>query len=390
MQISDEHIIDQFLTDFSRLHKITSPQKVIQTLSEKIFASVYKDEFIDKLKTRVDVCLNGLDLSTLFSVKQIIESILNEGDSDNIGLSNFLYNSIERIYYPREVQELENIKKLFPLDDQSSWRNFIIHNKKLESCKDYNIQDSQEPYGRRMQQSVSVITKLISKGNRDFHEILENCALLRGLIANDLGHIGGSNAYGKTRDCMAFTILKDNEPSGLYSELGEFIDAADKRQRTSESHSENYRFQEIYEKDKDLLERMSIVRDNIDGKEIELSKFIFYKDGKITLNHSHPSVFLQVSKYTGDLYSRAMKEESNVELYKITGEIFWWLCQAKPWMRGDPSIAELLIRSIYRSKELAIADAPWKTGVIPWVEATKDFSAKAFSERFHTLLEIAS
>lgn len=69
----------------------------------------------------------------------------------------------------------------------------------------------------------------------------------------------------------------------------------------------------------------------------------------------------------------------------LTPHIFWWICAAKPWERGDPSIAEAMVRALYKSKGTDLP--PWRPHVIPWVEATKCFSPEAFAEKWTSLFE---
>ena len=67
------------------------------------------------------------------------------------------------------------------------------------------------------------------------------------------------------------------------------------------------------------------------------------------------------------------------------GLVFWWICQAKPWERGDPSIAEILIKSYCMERGINLP--PWKAGIVPWEEVMKTFNPLKFAERFHELFE---
>jgi hypothetical protein len=68
---------------------------------------------------------------------------------------------------------------------------------------------------------------------------------------------------------------------------------------------------------------------------------------------------------------------------ELSGQISWWLCQAKPWKHGDPSIAELLIRFLWESK--GMENPAWKPGIIPWCSGMTECDVLAYGRRFHTL-----
>ena len=83
------------------------------------------------------------------------------------------------------------------------------------------------------------------------------------------------------------------------------------------------------------------------------------------------------------LFPQALKEEDSEKLLEDLGRIFWWICQAKPWHRGDPSILrETLIRAILVSK--GMENPPWKIDLIPWVEVTVEPEVEKFAKNFHS------
>lgn len=92
-------------------------------------------------------------------------------------------------------------------------------------------------------------------------------------------------------------------------------------------------------------------------------------------------IFLEVEK----LYNEAASMDDGPQFIRHLGLIFWWLCQAKPWWLGDPSIAEMLIKSLSLSKGKMLP--PWKKGLIPWEEVMKCFDPNQFAEKFQTLFE---
>jgi len=53
-------------------------------------------------------------------------------------------------------------------------------------------------------------------------------------------------------------------------------------------------------------------------------------------------------EHASKIYELALKEQDPQEIQKLAGAMFWWICQAKPWKRGDPSIAEIIVRAIFK------------------------------------------
>lgn len=112
-----------------------------------------------------------------------------------------------------------------------------------------------------------------------------------------------------------------------------------------------------------------------------------------TISNDTQMVFHTDSKYIDeildyvktDLYPKAIDETDPTLLMEDLGTIFWWICQAKPWILGDPSIAETLIRAIWVSR--GFENAPWQKGLIPWVEATVQPDVDTFAKNFYKLFE---
>lgn len=56
-------------------------------------------------------------------------------------------------------------------------------------------------------------------------------------------------------------------------------------------------------------------------------------------------------------------------------------------VKGDPSIAEILIRSAWASKGLS--NPGWKPGMVPWETVIMEFSPEEYGRHFADLLETA-
>jgi Avirulence protein len=108
----------------------------------------------------------------------------------------------------------------------------------------------------------------------------------------------------------------------------------------------------------------------------------------IIIHTESPEDVKKMVDHARKLFDEALLENEKQKVMEKAGLIFWWLCQAKPWVRGDPSIAELLIKTLLRKKDIPIR--PWTVGIIPWVQVMLELDPVAFSRKFHTLFEEAA
>ncbi len=106
----------------------------------------------------------------------------------------------------------------------------------------------------------------------------------------------------------------------------------------------------------------------IDDKPIPLN-FLVRQFNEVCYAIIHtPCKYLEV--LTGEYqkrYQLALQEDDIDKLMFQLGRLFWLICQAKLWIRGDPSIAEIIVRSVLLSKDWKAPS--WKKGIIPWEEA---------------------
>lgn len=78
-------------------------------------------------------------------------------------------------------------------------------------------------------------------------------------------------------------------------------------------------------------------------------------------------------------------EKDKARVIEISAEFFWWFCEAKPVLRGNPSIAEVMLQTIWRAKGLS--NPAWHKGIIPWAEVVKALDVTEFGRNFYTLFE---
>lgn len=117
------------------------------------------------------------------------------------------------------------------------------------------------------------------------------------------------------------------------------------------------------------LNPIGVFYTTIKGEPIPLSCFVASPSTQFNLLLHTPPEFVEVlNKKCEEIYTKAMKEDSLDKILPLLGQINWLMCQAKPWFRGDPSIVEMMIRSILLSKGWIAP--PWREGLIPWEESS--------------------
>lgn len=80
-----------------------------------------------------------------------------------------------------------------------------------------------------------------------------------------------------------------------------------------------------------------------------------------------PAEFDRILDHAATLFDEAIRPHTPVhDAEENLIRAFWWICQAKPWERGDPSIAEMLMKTGFALKGIPLR--PWKEATIPWVQ----------------------
>lgn len=105
---------------------------------------------------------------------------------------------------------------------------------------------------------------------------------------------------------------------------------------------------------------------------------------KVIIHTSNLEVKREIMDRVEALCDQSLKMPlSRDQFVENMGRAFWWICQAKPWLRGDPAIAEMVIRSYCLRKGIDLP--PWKENVVPWEEVMKCPDPEVFAKNFHTL-----
>lgn len=112
---------------------------------------------------------------------------------------------------------------------------------------------------------------------------------------------------------------------------------------------------------------------------IYLSSFCF-EDRMLT--HTTPCYLPRAMEQTEKIFEECRILEGEA-LNRHLGEFFWWWCQSKPVILGDPSIGEMLFKAVLISK--GIEPPGWKENIIPWEETVREYDGKRFGENFSSL-----
>lgn len=306
-------------------------------------------------------------------IKETAESIL-KAPFENLKITkieNTVYKDkdlIESIFDHRDVPKeyvteyLELIKSTKQEEIGERWKNYsIFKNPKDAAFLHYDA--DQENYGKWMHQTVRLGLKGLKKKEWGFDKLLRFLRCCREYETC-------KHSSGEERTQSIPTFL-----GGPYKIIADFFKS--------------------YTPDGDLSIE---IKDGVTfysylGEEkIELSSLYTYEEPLIffgkevfgVIDHTDPKTAAKIMEFVkSDLYPKALQETDKEELKKHLGKIFWWICQAKPWMQGDPSIAETLIRTIWQSK--GFESPGWKEGIIPWVELVKEPDVEKFAENFHKL-----
>lgn len=288
---------------------------------------------------------------------------------DENSVKNYLKCSFVSEKLERDLLEL--IEKTPQEIIGEKWQNYVIF-KDSKVAVTMKYSPDQERYGNWMHHTVRIAASGFMEKEWSFNEILEFLCFARY-------YIGSDNSYGASRKRSMETAFFGNSP---YVAINEFYksylpDGATCKEKKVSATTTKF-----------------IHIGYINQEKIKLSK-IFIGDRPVKLMgqslygsmvHTNVKKIDKIMNFVETkLYPEASDEKDEQELIKKLGRIFWWICQAKPWRLGDPSIAEMLIRTIWASK--GFPPPAWKEGIVPWVEVSNEPDVERFAENFHTLFK---
>jgi hypothetical protein len=252
----------------------------------------------------------------------------------------------------------------FPYEKTNFWMRYVIRDDEFRK-KSVFFEDDQAFYGSWMHRGALIGADGIKTKNWSFHQLLAVIARMRQDMAADIIHDTGlSDLFGWLRGISYQTTL--------CIEYGDVLQLAETR-----SKSPFLRFRDWKDGKPQKIGTLGIINNRrIPLSEVDLSEKI--------LMHTEPSHIPKILIHAATLYDEALKINDQEQLHEKLGEIFWWICKAKPWERGDPSIAEMLIKSVYLSK--GFEPSSWKEGVVPWVEVELEPDVEKFSKNFQNFI----
>lgn len=259
------------------------------------------------------------------------------------------------------------------------WEHYIVRNSDKQTARDsetkkyYNM--DQIAYGNKMHEGTCIGASGIKSG-WDSKQLLKFCAYQRKIMAETL-------KQAKTDTSFGYGLLKcgtvyHTECVKIYKNLGEELRSL--HEDWSKNETEFYKVVSIKPGEIEAVFKISL-----EGKEVELSKLVFQPD-LVDVVHTPDENVPLILKEVDRLYDQILVEEDPKTLMELLGKSFWLICQAKPYVAGDPSIAEIYIKALYLHKtgnELP----PWKEDLFPWESVMREVDPDRYAEDFHSLFD---
>lgn len=259
------------------------------------------------------------------------------------------------------------------------WEHYIVRNsdkplsRGSETQKYYNM--NQIAYGTKMHEGTCIGASGIKNGWNS-SQLLKFCAFQRKEMADLL-------KQAKTDTSFGYGLLKcgtvyHTECVKIYKNLGEELRSL--HQDWSKNETEFYKVLSTKPGEIEAVFKISI-----EGKEVELSKIVI-KPNLVDVVHTPDENVPLILKEVERLYDQILVEDDPKVLMELLGKSFWLICQAKPYVAGDPSIAEIYIKSLYLHKtgnELP----PWKEDLFPWESVMKEVDPDRYAKNFSSLFD---
>lgn len=251
-----------------------------------------------------------------------------------------------------------------------NWDAFCVKKKALTD----SYTENQEVYGCLMASITSALAEQINQ-KRSFSDLVDFACFGRQLISSFSEHISIAQIrdYGAPRDIYIFTYLNK-----AYADLGKRL------LELNWDHESPLTVINICpEGGEGVVSIYGIIPNGvIDQPEDKiLLSAIFLND---RVHHCYPRNIPKGMQYVEKIFTDSLVLEGDA-LYQKLGEFFWWWCQVKPVIAGDPSIGELLFKAILLSKNDQIRG--WKPGIVPWEETIVEYDSNRFGKNFTLLWE---
>lgn len=226
-------------------------------------------------------------------------------------------------------------------------------------------ESNQIAYGEKMHEGVLVGVRALQEKRWDFTQLLKFLEYHRMTIAFELQGELKAEKFGLVNCQPEHTLATFCDEGYTYEPLGQRMEKVIEKWKS--------------EKDPHFENNTIIFEHN--GEKIKLTAFL--QQLKLIL---HPAfdVNSPIFKYISELYKASLEEKDQELLLNNLGKIFWLICQAKPWMRGDPSIAEMLIKTVWKfntGKDMP----PWAVDLIPWESVIEHSNPEDFAKQFASM-----
>ena len=327
---------------------------------------------ISPLKGKFDFPAIPFEFSELVKLFEINESFLEKETAHLKGLLT------DENLLPKVLNFLA-LSVLAPKEDiGDAWFNYIV---RIPEWKNLYNNYSQEEYGKEMHQSIRIGAIALQNDYLNYDELLSFLSNRRQIIAINMG-------FSRWREVgrIGLVVGKMTSCGSQYSEIPKLLF---QNLQSSYDQKEGCTW---YDKGNYLA--------HLNGRIHRLSFFenfekpltfrgLYSTPINGVIQHTSPKECLEVMNYVKlTLFPQAMAEENPDTLLEYLGQIFWLICQAKPWHLGDPSIAESLIRTIWISK--GFKNVSWQKNVIPWIEVMIEPDINKFAAKFCKFFEDCS
>lgn len=296
-----------------------------------------------------------------------------------------------------------DIKQLLEasLQLENKWSAFVVDNEKLADrfiCE-------QKRYGEFMQKGTELAAVGANIYNWDFYSVIFFVARWRGMMALVFEHkeplsIDEAAKYleepmdtqmGEIRGFEGFAAsVLTNTPcseTGAYADIAAYI-----QERLRKDPEDICDIMRIYPERCDDMKVCCCSQKIMDFTELELERFYHNPQAadellKTYITHTSPENIPALLILAKKQYDWALIERRPENTLKLLGEVFWLLCRAKPFRRGNSSIAEMLVKSVWYRKYGQHLPS-WREGVIPWAAAIKERDSQLFGENFLFLFNL--
>lgn len=308
-----------------------------------------------KLKNWISELLNDQIQSLSVDIDFLIESLQTRKSIPEL----ILYSHRNKDF---NISELEC---KYPLNYENAV-NYTVRKSGFAEKFGYNSA-SQADYGAYLDQSVYIGKELILQ-KCAFTFLVDFFAYRRSCIAYQLKQLN-ANQFGVKSSAIGNLGTQTPCHQTEYSDLNEFFER-------------EFKFYNI------LAGSYIKLFTTLNGSIIEFAEIHRAKKKGFKIYHNRNiKVTSLILNHVETLFNSALYTEDTKEISQLCGQIFWWICQAKPWLRGDPSIAEMLFKTVFLYKNIPIR--PWKIGVVPWSESMKIYDPIQFGEKFEDLFDAA-